>query len=373
MNILNDSKQKSSQAVVPLLRFLFFISTLLSFRLHGEAATIEYLHSYVLNTATPFFNSRIGGLSGLAFKDGLYWAVSDDKGTYGELRVVGFNVQLNEKELSIIPIKTLFLKDEKGNPFLKKTLDLEGIVAQQDSFIISNEGLLDHKPRTMPSLIEFSASGLQIGQIKLPELFNPEKTGKQKTGVRSNGSFEGLSLSPSGQYLWALAEQPLLQDHKKWQQGDAGETRLLRFKKSKEGWQIDGEWIYPIDAVSVPSGGSVVLGQGCSEILAISDTELIVMERAAHTNGLQVNYDIKLYQTSVRVSAASKPQKTLSKALLFNFDTIKEKMADGKGLDNFEGLAWGPEVKGQKTLLVVSDDNFISAQRTLWVALKWVQ
>lgn len=337
------------------------------------AATIEFLNSLVMDTTKPFADSRIGGLSGISFRDGLYWAVSDDKGKFGELRVYGFEVQLNDKEFAVTPSKVLFLHDEQGKPFLKKTLDLEGIVALPNSFLISNEGLLDHKPRTMPSVIEFNLEGRQIGEIKLPEMFNPEKTGKQKKGVRSNGALEGLSLSPSGQNLWVLTEQPLLQDQKKWQQGEAGETRLLQFKKTSTGWRLHHEWMYPIDAVPTGSSGAIVLGQGCSEILAINDSELLVLERGVYTTGLQVIYDVKLHQISMKAAEGEKTKKPLKKTLLFDFSTIQNKIADGKGLDNFEGLAWGPEIKGQKTILVVSDDNFMPAQRTVWVALKLSQ
>jgi hypothetical protein len=40
-----------------------------------------------------------------------------------------------------------------------------------------------------------------------------------------------------------------------------------------------------------------------------------------------------------------------------------------KEQDNFEGLAWGPTLKtGEKTLLIISDDNFSKHQKSLiWV------
>lgn len=358
----------------------------------ASAVTLEYLNSFVMDTTAKVANTQVGGLSGLAYRDGLFWAVSDDKGTFGELRVYGIKVLLTDNEFSASPVKTIFLKDEKGKPFSQRSLDLEGLVSLSQSFLISSEGLLDHKPRAMPALLEFDFEGKMLKEIKIPEAFLPERTGKQKNGVRSNGAFEGLSLSPSGASLWMITEQPLMQDQKKWKQGEPGYTRLLRFKKVSNQWQFDREWQYPIEPVVGSGKGAIVFGQGVSEILAINDSDLLVMERNVSSTGTEVNYDIRLFKISIEdskvyqsihpqkpskkpedreaMASISEPTNLVKKELVFDFASIKSKIPDGKGLDNFEAIAWGPELRGQKTLLIVSDDNFTSLQRTVWVALK---
>jgi hypothetical protein len=115
---------------------------------------------------------------------------------------------------------------------------------------------------------------------------------------------------------------------------------------------------------------SMVLGQGISEILAMDDQELLVLERSAFTSGSQVFYNIKLYQVSVAGSSKNAEiPASATKQLVFDFSSLAKQISDGRGLDNFEGMAWGPDVGGKRTLLFVSDDNFSPLQRTVWLAL----
>jgi Esterase-like activity of phytase len=62
---------------------------------------------------------------------------------------------------------------------------------------------------------------------------------------------------------------------------------------------------------------------------------------------------IKLYLTELRKDGST------SKRLLLNLDAL------GIPLDNVEGMAFGPRLRhGQRTLLLVSDNNFAAAQFT---------
>jgi len=57
------------------------------------------------------------------------------------------------------------------------------------------------------------------------------------------------------------------------------------------------------------------------------------------------------------------------KRLLLDFDDIVDKLTTPK-LDNFEGMVLGPRLPdGRRSLILASDDNFSSAQRTVFVAL----
>ena len=330
--------------------------------------SLEYLNSSVFPTKERFENTQIGGLSGLTQVDGKYWAVSDDKGQFGEPRIYEFSITLNETEFKIKPSSVIILKNKNGSLFGKKVLDLEGISSNDKTFLIANEGLLNLKPREMPSILEFSNKGKLLNEIKIPEKYLPERIGEQKKGVRSNGSFEGISLAPKGNSLWVITEQPLIQEMSKWKQGEAGFSRLLIYKKKSKKWDIDSEWKYPLDLpFELGHESNVVLGQGCSEVLALGDESAIILERGVTTSGTQIFYNLKLFEVKINKNLNDS---LLVKKLVFDFSTVKDKISDGKGLDNLEGIAWGPEVNGHKTLIFISDDNFTPLQRTIWIALK---
>ncbi len=338
---------------------------------NAKALTLEYLSSFIFSTAEKFQETQIGGLSGITKNGDRYWAVSDAKGQKGEPRMYSFNINLTDIEFTVKPSKVVFLKNKKGKPFGEKVLDLEGIISFGNSFLTASEGLLDQKPRELPALLEFNSSGQLTGEIPIPSQYLPQKTGKQTKGVRSNGSFEGLSLSPSGDYFWVATEQPLLQDQPNWKQGDAGFSRLLRFKKkTKGGWEYESEWKYPMELATPPGQESqLVLGQGCSEVFALNDTDVLVLERGVYTTGTQINYNLKLHQVSIQgLIGGNLP--VLAKQLIYDFSAIKDKFTDGRGLDNLEGISWGPQIKGQKTLIFISDDNFTPLQRSVWLAFK---
>jgi hypothetical protein len=355
--------------LLAIVSFFLFFSTIC----FANLPQFEYVNALVLSTEKSFEEAKIGGLSGLTKHGAFYWAVSDDKGQNGEPRAFAFEVTLTPSDFKVQPSKTLFFKDSQGKPFRTRVVDLEGITALGDTLIVSNEGLLNQKPREMPSLFEFSFDGKLMGQIPLPASLLPERTGKQKKGVRANGSLEGLSLSPSGSYLWMVVEQPLLQDFPEWKLGQPGFTKIFRYKRISNKWSVDSEWDYGLE--KVPGSGStefIVLGQGCSEILALNEREVLVLERGVYTSGTQVHYDVKLFHVSLPdpLPPMKVPQR-LSKQLVFDFATIKDKIPDGRGLDNFEGMTFGPEIGGHKTLLFITDDNFTSLQRTIWLALKF--
>lgn len=340
-------------------------------RANAQAIKLEYLNSVVLPSNSQIMGTRIGGLSGLSKGNDAYWAISDDKGKFGAPRLYDFAITLNETEFLVKPRGVLFLKNKKKVSFGKRVFDLEGIAEVGKSFLVISEGLFSRKPKEMPTIMEFDRSGVLKNEILVPRAFLPEKIGKPTRGVRSNGAFEGISVSPDGDQLWVITEQPLYQDIPDWKAGDAGFLRLLQYRKSSKDWVQEQDWKYPIESLGTAnSTGGMVIAHGASEILAIGQREALVLERGAITRGFEVVYVIKLWQISIPLAGLDKVSSQLDKQLVFDFKSVESRVPDGKGLDNLEGMSWGPEVQGHKTLIFVSDDNFAPLQRTIWVALK---
>ena len=84
------------------------------------------------------------------------------------------------------------------------------------------------------------------------------------------------------------------------------------------------------------------------------------MERSFSVGAPGTGNKIKLYVTELRKDGSTR------KTLLLNLDAL------GLPLDNIEEMAFGPRLRGPRTLLLVSDNNFAASQFTqfLLFALK---
>jgi hypothetical protein len=112
---------------------------------------------------------------------------------------------------------------------------------------------------------------------------------------------------------------------------------------------------------------------GVAEVLAVSDRELLVLERggAQQADGTW-RFAARLFLASVASASevggmAALPAASFtpaSKRLLLELGT-----AAGERVDNLEGLAWGRVLpNGRRSLVLVSDDNFsVSQQTQFWV------
>ncbi|QIL39968.1 esterase-like activity of phytase family protein [Pedobacter sp. HDW13] len=103
---------------------------------------------------------------------------------------------------------------------------------------------------------------------------------------------------------------------------------------------------------------------GISEILAVNDHSLLVMERA-WAKGHDDHTFIKLYLVDLNgaeneidnTGFIQNPPKPLKKKLLFDFDSLN------KHIDNFEGITFGPKLpNGHQSLIFCVDNNFSKSQ-----------
>jgi hypothetical protein len=112
--------------------------------------------------------------------------------------------------------------------------------------------------------------------------------------------------------------------------------------------------------------GAFAPDNGLPELLAVSDTEFIAIERA-FADG--VGNTIRLILTSIEGDTTDvKDIKNLNKATNVKAMTRKVLLDmpivyQGVKLDNIEGITWGPRLpNGNRTLVLVSDNNFADNQ-----------
>ncbi|MBN9691168.1 MAG: esterase-like activity of phytase family protein [Verrucomicrobia bacterium] len=218
---------------------------------------------------------------------------------------------------------TKILKDSQGNPFTgfnpdstftafpksapgslgggKFSLDAEGLVKLPNGdWMISDE--------YGPNVYRFDSSGKLLATLPLPASFVPEQPAgtvnfdaniANASGRRGNRGMEGLSVSPDGNTLFAMLQSPLMQD------GGASNssiyTRILQYDltpgAATEG-QLTGEFIYQL---AVANGRHTPQ----SEILALNDHQLLVLERDNRGLGGSAGASAYKYVNVVELNGAS--------------------------------------------------------------------
>jgi hypothetical protein len=133
--------------------------------------------------------------------------------------------------------------------------------------------------------------------------------------------------------------------------------------------------IFPVHGPPFEAGTAV---NGIVELLALGDDELLALERSfvaeSGDTGRSMNRirlfrvdldgatDVAAIESLRDLTHVTAPRKVLVLDLS-DAGGLSGELAPG--LDNFEGLAFGPRLPdGRSTLIVVSDDNFNGTQRT---------
>lgn len=334
------------------------------------ALQLKYIGETEIKLDTKFKKTTIGGISALAWGNNRLYALSDDKGGKNEPRFYEFELKINKNKVTLKPKEVRFivgLPDENGK---KAGMDPEGMARlTTGDLLISSEGNNNAKPREMPRIFQVKSDGKWVLDVALPGKYLPEATGMQTKGTQNNLAFEGLSLAPSESSLFVATEGSLMQDVPATPSDKGDLIRILRFEK-KDAWKPTQEFAYRMEPLVGNDIGPQFF-QGVSEILALSDSKVIVMER-----GVRISLQ-KMYSNRVTLYIAdfSKATNTLDKDKLddkvvpaekvkiLDFETDLKDIRK-KSVDNFEALAWGPTLPdGKKTLLMMTDNNFNKTQK----------
>jgi len=218
-----------------------------------------------------------------------------------------------------------------------------------------------------PLIRRMDRAGQPKGRMPTPPAFRFDPAGA--SGARPNLTFEGLSFSPDGRTLWLSMEAPLIQDGPVSSVRAGGLTRISRLERSG---RVLAQYAYrldPIQAAPKRRGDN-----GVSEILALDDRRLLVLERSGVEDARGgFAYHCRLYLAEItgaedvaaRVSLADGPVRVMRKMLLVNFDRLPGAPA------NLEAMAWGRDLDGARTLVLFADDNFNpdEAQRIVVLAM----
>ncbi|MFD0370474.1 esterase-like activity of phytase family protein [Streptomyces sp. NPDC127114] len=223
-------------------------------------------------------------------------------------------------------------------------------------------------PVIQPSVQFASGTGAYLGQLRLPP--NYEVTLEER-GPRRNQAVEAITFGARGKVVTSAVEGPLIQDGPV---PDLEHGALVRVTKQARGGEVLGQFAYPIEKIFAASDPNSPWGPdtGVPSLLAFPDDpdRYLVLER---TWVAGAGYKIRVYDattrgaTDVRAtdSLAGQPVVPMSKKLVVDLDTLGL-----SSIQNTEGMTWGPELpSGERSLILVSDDNFSDEEVTQIVAL----
>ncbi len=323
---------------------------------HTQTSGLKLLGYSTISSETVLDKIPFGGLSGMiAINDKTYMAVSDDRSEYAPARMVKLEIDFKDSKLIVNPLENIILK-ENNESYKLNTIDAEAITKIGDHYAIASEGSYRDNLRSSPFIKIYDQSGVYQKSIPFNEnRYVPEATGEMTKGIRSNLGFESLSTSPSGKFVFTVNEAALRQDAGE----DYLEHNIVRLSKVDLQSNTAEEYAIKLENVFHDSDNGK---NGISDILTLSDEEVLILERAwisSIKKQVVRIYKIKLEAKALvtNIEKLSAETVTLEKTLILDFSELEHKP------DNLEILCFGPMINGHQTLIVASDNNFSKHQK----------
>jgi hypothetical protein len=357
-----------------LLLFLLIISSL---GFTQPIVRLEFRDVYVIPNSTRFQDTQVGGLSGIDYDagTGVYYLISDDRSALQPARYYKATIHLSGSTIDTVFFnEKIDLIDEHGQPYpsareaRNRTIDPEGIRYNPKTgeiiWLSEGERIVNSKDTALvdPEIL-IARGGKLTGRYLISDGVAMRT---RELGARQNGSFEALTFADDYRSLWVALEEPLYQDGPRADVEDSPAfCRFFRYDVSSRDQQA--EYAYDLDPVAYkPIISSAFRVNGITDILDAGNNKLLVVERSFSTGRLPCTVKIFLAEPATGTEVSQIPSlkadpnvKPMAKQLLLNMDDL------GIHVDNVEGITWGPKLpNGHRTLLMITDNNFQSFQKT---------
>jgi hypothetical protein len=314
-----------------------------------HAPRLEFRGQVIVPTGTTFNGTNVGGLSGIAYAGGeTFYTLSDDQ---ANARFYGIRAKIADGRLSAGDIEftsVTRLRQPDGTPYPAGSLDPEGftLTKHNRNAIVTSEGFANRL--IDPWIRLYDLDGTYVRDVPVSDDFRPNAAGTR--GVRLNLGFE--SAATRGKHLYTGTEAALAQDGPPATLTDRSRAHLLRYDLKQN--SLERQWTYLTEKIAEPPNPpSAFAVNGLVEVLPLRKNTLLTMERSFSVGAPDTGNTIKLFRVELNKDGST------TKTPLLDLDAL------GIPLDNVEGMAFGPRLrKGQRTLLLVSDNNFAASQFT---------
>jgi len=349
-----------------------------------------------LSGGTTANTGRVGFFSDIYYDPNRneWWGLSD-RGPGGgtlpyETRVQRFSLDVNPNTgaISNFQIQQTIKFNAYGSPLngiapapsnvLWNAFDPEGIV------VIGRTGNLLVSDEYGPSLYEVNRSGQVVKVFNNPANVIPRDSvtgvpnyatdpAANGAGKRTNRGYEGLAISPDGNFAYAMLQSPMLNE------GGAAQTgsfaRIVKFDIAS-GMSV-AQYAYKMERAGQ--------GQGISSLVALNDQEFLVLERNNRGVGVGATLasaDKSVFKINIAgasdVSGIVLPATGTTMPSGFNAVTKGAQFIDldavtnaqfgalnGKSPEKWEGLAIGPRLADGSFLILAGTDNDYSVTQDL--------
>ena len=343
---------------------LIFTSCGTSKKINSDHLTLSFIDDYIIPADLEVDGTEVGGLSGIDYYNDQFYLVCDHP---GNPRFYVAKIELENDKIDTVAFKKA-VRLNRSSGFLKdQTLDLEAIRYNSTSgnLWLTSEGSIQNGKN--PSVFSITTEGDYISNFQMPDYF--QVSGYQQP--RNNGVFEGLSESFDHKGYWTGMELPLEKDGPKPKLYPTNSmVRITNF--NIESKKPVTQFALKLESITkIPWKYFAV--NGLTDLIEYAPDQFLVLERAfsaGHgSNGNTVRiYDVDATRASNTLLIQNiKHAKinTAKKSLVFNFDAIKDQLTENI-IDNIEGMCFGPDLpNGNKTLILVSDNNFNSLGKQL--------
>lgn len=330
---------------------------------------VRLLGEQVIPNDLDFQGTRVGGLSGIDFdsRTGDYVLISDDRSERNPARFYTARFTVGENGLGPVEFTgTRPLLTPGGTVYGPKSLDPEEIRIDPWSgdYFWSQEGERTDTVLADPSVRIARPDGTFAGELPIP---NNERM-QPNSGPRQNLALEGATFAAGGSLFLTSVEAPLLQDGP-LATTTAGATSRITVQ-TRTG-QLLAQYPYKMEPVFAESRPQPDLGMnGIASILAVDPVDpakVLVLERSFVFG---VGNKIRIYEADLRgatnvLDAPLGNARPAAKRLLVDLADVGL-----RNIDNVEAMTWGPRLpSGERTLILVSDNNFADNQITQFIAL----
>lgn len=337
---------------------------------HAAGASLRFIGEQRLAWRQAFRDTTVGGLSGIDYDPArrTWMLVSDDRSGINPARYYTAALDYDAAAFRSVTLTGVHYFQQPGGGVYPdeaaarqgkgEVPDIEAVRYDplDGSIWYASEG--SRRLGIHPFVRHATADGRHLASMPVPERFRVWP-GRQY-GVRDNLAFEGISFAPGGRTLWVGMEAPLYQDGGLPTAAAGAVARITQF--DREG-RVLAQYAYPVDAIPGAAAPGGLSDNGVSEILAIDESHLYVLERAGMQDaGGGFRYHARLFE--IGLSGASdirhiealqgRDYAPVRKRLVCDLGALPLEQAG-----NVEGMAWGARLaNGNDTLVLVTDDNF---------------
>lgn len=340
---------------------------------------VRLLGEQIISKGT-FQGTTVGGLSGIDRdpRTGGYVLISDDRSALQPARFYTAKIDVTSNGLGEVTLTgTRPFTRPDGTPYPPlattdgTTVDPEDIRVDPwtGDYVWSQEGERIVQPDRQvlidPSVQVAKRGGAFRRVLPLPAV---ERMSAANQGPRQNQALEALTFAAGGTLVVSALEGALLQDGP---EATTDHGTLSRITVQTRSGHLLAQYAYPQEPVfAQPNPPGSFSNNGVTAILESGPGRYLVVERSFVTG---VGNKVRIFEISTRGATNVARHDSLADE---NVRSVRKKLVADLSdfglstVDNIEGMTWGPKLRsGERTLLLVSDDNFAASQVNQVVAL----